>query len=631
MKRPLALLLSLFLLLPLLPARAAASPVIALTNAPAWGERMPFAGVVYTEDGSAFDPTAYRIALYLQIGPGEAYWVKPTFAMPYAEVGRDGSFSIDYVSGGKDAEAALLHLMLIPATYTPTSEFAKTRAVAVDYVLISRTPESVTVSPQRTPPEGEAGMASGLTVRPETLAVNVGFYTAGRPGSGLSEALIRDQLLALAPWADTVRFYSAAGEVAPAYEMAQALGLKVVGTAWLSGDPEGDRRELDALIDHANQGRVAVACVGSETLLRGDLTGEALIAYLDYVRAGLRLPIPVTTADDAGQLLSHGAVRAACDILMPNSYPFWEGIAADQAAERFIASMAALRASSPRKEILVSETGWPTEGQGRGEAIAGEAEAAAYFAAVRAWSLESGTQILWFDAADEPWKAATEGIAGAHWGFMTKELTLKPGYADTAFFREANARIGLGNFRRERVYDPALFTDVPAGAWYAENVGAAYALGLMEGRGGGLFVPLGEVKVSEVITLACRLHTGYAARSLDWAGGAPWYAPYVRYALAAGILQPGQFDSYDRPATRAEVAELLAAALPEEALRAQRTATVPDVTGAEPYAPAVFRLYAAGVLTGNDAAGTFTPHRTIRRAEVAAILTRMAEPALRVG
>ena len=47
------------------------------------------------------------------------------------------------------------------------------------------------------------------------------------------------------------------------------------------------------------------------------------------------------------------------------------------------------------------------------------------------------------------------------------------------------------------------------------------------------------------------------------------------------------------------------------------------------YYDAVYRLYRAGVLTGNDAKGTFTPFSNITRGAAAAIIGRMADASLR--
>lgn len=304
---------------------------------------------------------------------------------------------------------------------------------------IAETPESVGSFTTR---GGEGALADGaqptapgipsglLPVREDQIAVDVGFYTDGSfPGSALSPDLIRRQLEAVSQFSDTVRFYGSAGELAKAYEIAREMGLTVLGNAWLSGDRAANQAELDALIAHCNEGLCKVAIVGSEVLLRGDLSVEELIEAIAYVRERITdKTIPVTTAESVDILLGLPELRDACNLLMPNCYPYWGGSAAEQGAEHFIASMEALEAVCGGKEILVSETGWPTAGEERGEARAGEAEAAAYYAAVRAWSLASQRQVLFFDAADEPWKETAEGPSGSHWGFLTSDFLLKDCY-----------------------------------------------------------------------------------------------------------------------------------------------------------------------------------------------------------
>ncbi|MBR3166447.1 MAG: hypothetical protein IKF16_09805, partial [Lachnospiraceae bacterium] len=82
------------------PANAAAEhPVIALTDVPACGERRNLSGVVFMPEdmeGSVFDPSAYKVTMYLQTTEYGEYWVKPTQAKPYFEIAEDGSFSDNF-------------------------------------------------------------------------------------------------------------------------------------------------------------------------------------------------------------------------------------------------------------------------------------------------------------------------------------------------------------------------------------------------------------------------------------------------------------------------------------------------------------------------------------------------------
>ncbi|MGX8699111.1 MAG: S-layer homology domain-containing protein, partial [bacterium] len=443
-----------------LPAGAEGNtPCIAVTYAPPLGSGGCFEGQVFMEDGSALDTAAWRVTLYIA-----GRWPKPTYNEPSVPLQPDGSFSLRYDTAGEtDRQQKELELLLLPADFdqkslTAAESYSQSRAASVDRVEIRRTAAGVTISPARTAPEPTEvapALPSGLIpVSKEKLAVDVGFYTDGSAAGGpLSEALIRRQLEAVAEFADTVRFYGAGGALEKAYPIAAELGLTVLGSAWLSGDAAADRAELDALIAHCNSGLCRVAIVGSETLLRGDLTEEELVENIQYVRARLGdASIPVTTADSADILAGAPYVRRACNLLFVNAYPYWSGVPAGEAAAAFTASIESLRAIAAGKELLVSETGWPTS--------AGEVEAAAYYAAIRAWSLETDTPVCYFEAADEPWKAAAEGTAGAHWGFLNTDFSLKSAFRTLAPFTA--------------VYQPS--------NWAKEEMAEAIAAGLVPER-----------------------------------------------------------------------------------------------------------------------------------------------------
>ena len=59
------------------------------------------------------------------------------------------------------------------------------------------------------------------------------------------------------------------------------------------------------------------------------------------------------------------------------------------------------------------------------------------------------------------------------------------------------------------------FADVPAGAWYYDNVRCLYELGLTNGHGReDRFAPSSEITVAEVLAMAARLRSLY-----DWGDG----------------------------------------------------------------------------------------------------------------
>ena len=170
------------------------------------------------------------------------------------------------------------------------------------------------------------------------------------------------------------------------------------------------------------------------------------------------------------------------------------------------------------------------------------------------------------------------------------------------------------------------FRDVPANAWYYQDVSNAYALELINGRDDTHFAPDADLTYAEAVKLAACMnqlyHLGFVE---DMGGSSPWYQDYVDYCSGRIIFKDYPWNA---PATRAGYVEIFAHALPEEALYARNDipgGCLPDVSENHPQAAEIYLLYRAGVLTGTDDSGTFHPDACIKRSEVAAILSRMMD------
>jgi S1-C subfamily serine protease len=192
---------------------------------------------------------------------------------------------------------------------------------------------------------------------------------------------------------------------------------------------------------------------------------------------------------------------------------------------------------------------------------------------------------------------------------------------------------GLDRFKPIYTYTTGRFQDIQTVKWYAQYVQAAYELGLIAGRSDTSYEPESNVTLAEAVKLAAVIHATYFGNVISEAGYETdvWYRGYLDYALNYGLLG-GEFSSYDEPATRAQIAVIFAKALPKEALAPINRVddgAITDVAEDKSYADAVYTLYAAGVLTGGDAARAFYPDSLVTRAEIAAIVVRMVTPALR--
>ena len=159
------------------------------------------------------------------------------------------------------------------------------------------------------------------------------------------------------------------------------------------------------------------------------------------------------------------------------------------------------------------------------------------------------------------------------------------------------------DFSKTRTYQNT-FDDVSADSWYAANVADAYELGFMNGDVYNIFNPDGDVTVAAGITIATRIHAIYNGKEEPTNSMTrTWYDNYVRYAIENGIMKEGSISPYDRSITRAEMASLIASALPDDYFKPiNNVKVVPDVNLSASYADAILKLYKACLLYTSDAA-----------------------------
>lgn len=181
---------------------------------------------------------------------------------------------------------------------------------------------------------------------------------------------------------------------------------------------------------------------------------------------------------------------------------------------------------------------------------------------------------------------------------------------------------GTGLFPAINTYSG--FSDVPAGKYYSEPVRICYETGLMTGMTDTAFSPYGTMPVSQAATIAARIReivTDEPIPTKTPADNYPWYQRYVDYLELAGVSVP----SPTKAVTRQEFFQLLSAVVPEGDLEPINSIqTLPDTADV-----GVLRFYNAGILTGMDDYGTFSPNLTMTRADCATMLARIIQPDLR--
>ncbi|MDR9401168.1 MAG: MFS transporter [Psychroflexus sp.] len=243
-------------------------------------------------------------------------------------------------------------------------------------------------------------------------------------GDTLTDVQIRNRMKIIKPHTNWVRSFSCTdgNELTP--KIAKEHGLKTIVGAWIGTDRVKNQREIDSLVELAKNGHVDIAVVGNEVLLRNDLIEEGVLSYLSEVKK--ELPnIPVTYADAYYKFVEYPDLIEACDILLINCYPFWEGTDINQAAAYLRSMHNLIKSRANGKEIIISETGWPDDGQLVENAQPSELNAMKYFINTNKWSKEQNVPLIYFSSFDESWKVHHEGDVGESWGIWDKDNVLK--------------------------------------------------------------------------------------------------------------------------------------------------------------------------------------------------------------
>jgi len=176
------------------------------------------------------------------------------------------------------------------------------------------------------------------------------------------------------------------------------------------------------------------------------------------------------------------------------------------------------------------------------------------------------------------------------------------------------------------------FVDVSDADWFCAEVIRAYCFGLVNGKNSTTtFLPNDYMTYAEAIKLAACMHELYTTGRVTLTNGNPWYQTYVDYCKRSNIIKREY--NYNELVTREGYMEIFAAALPDNALMPINyidDSFIPDVPSDNEYAPAIYKLYRAGILAGVDSAHNCNPKANIKRCEVAAIVSRMMDESQRI-
>ena len=244
------------------------------------------------------------------------------------------------------------------------------------------------------------------------------------PGDQLSEIQIHRRMQIIRPYTKWIRSFSCTegNELIP--KIAKEYGLKTLVGAWLGKDPDINQHEIENLVRITKEGHVDIAAAGNEVMYRKDLTEEELLKSIYQVKEAIP-DVPVGYVDAYYEFTARPKITEACDVILANCYPYWEGCHIDYSLLYMKDMYNLARNAANSKKVIISETGWPGKGTSLMDAYPSAENFMKYFINTQKWSAEDNIEVFYFSSFDESWKVGAEGDVGAFWGLWDKDENLK--------------------------------------------------------------------------------------------------------------------------------------------------------------------------------------------------------------
>lgn len=236
---------------------------------------------------------------------------------------------------------------------------------------------------------------------------------------------IEEDISLLSGQAHSIKTYTSLEGMEVVPEIAAEYSVHLAMGAWIDNNLEKNRREIESLVLLSNQYPKAIVrvLVGNETLLRQNVDVEQLIDYIREVKK--RTWKPVSTEENWDMWLKHPELAAEVDFIAVHILPYWGGIPLEKAVDFVFEKYQELQITFPGKPIVITEVGWPSDGQPYGQATASLANQAKFLREFLNRATEEKLIYYVVEAFDQPWKIEIEGTAGAYWGLFNIDRQLK--------------------------------------------------------------------------------------------------------------------------------------------------------------------------------------------------------------
>ncbi|CAI5709353.1 unnamed protein product [Hyaloperonospora brassicae] len=269
------------------------------------------------------------------------------------------------------------------------------------------------------------------------------------PSKCKSADTIAAELSTFGAYMSSVRTYSLSDcDVTSVLKAAKKMSITVWLGVWVSEDEAVYKAEVKAFEELLRAGLIDSTVVGinvgSEAVYRKDISAEKSIEYVAQFKQvladnGIRVPVSITDIVDT--FIQYPEMLKAGDIVTVNQFPFWEKVEAKKAAAHFDKRIERLLKMAGDMEVVITETGWPTDGFATNGSVASEENAAIYLHDFYELAESKGWKYYYFVGFDTPYKAKQADDATtveSHFGLFDEAGHMKAAYEGLTLTAKGN-------------------------------------------------------------------------------------------------------------------------------------------------------------------------------------------------
>ncbi len=200
----------------------------------------------------------------------------------------------------------------------------------------------------------------------------------------------------------------------------------------LSNNKAKNKAEIKELIELATKYEDIVFSVAAGNEATVDWSDHIvpvaqIIKYVQWIKSSIKQPVTfcenyVPWQDKLVDLAEE------VDFISLHTYPLWEYKSIDEALDYTKENYYSVKHKYPHKTVVITETGWATNSNGRGmpPENANEDFQKTYFENIHKWCKEEKILTFIFEAFDEDWKGSADPLEPEkHWGLYTIDRRAK--------------------------------------------------------------------------------------------------------------------------------------------------------------------------------------------------------------